>query len=256
MKDLHQIAEALYRAEEDGVPVEPITIAAPGLTVDDAYEIQSINIARRLKEGRVITGKKIGLTSKAMQDALGVDSPDYGILFDSMVAQGGVVPKDAILQPKVEGELAFVLKSDLPKNPTLDDVLQETDYVAPAIEVVGSRIANWKLTLVDTVADNASCGMYVLGDVRIDPRKTDLREIVLQLYKNGKLVNSGKGVDVLGHPANAVVWLANSLEKYGVSLNKGDVILSGALSAAVAAEPGDAFVCNFGEYGRVDVRFE
>lgn len=185
-----------------------------------------------------------------------MDSPDFGILYDSMEIKNNIVKKGEILQPRVEGELAFVLKEDLKDGATLEDVYEATNYVIPALEIVGSRIKDWKLTLIDTVSDNASCGMYLLSDLKMDPKEVDLKEVEMSLYKNGEKINSGKGSAVLDDPANAVLWLARSLGNYGVTLNKGDVILAGALSAAIPAESGDEFACDYGEFGVLQVVFE
>ena len=256
MKRNQEIADKLYEAEKNNEPIEQITKTYEGLSLDDAYDIQLINLDKKLKEGKIITGKKIGLTSKAMQESLGVDSPDFGILYDSMEIKNNIVKKGEILQPRVEGELAFVLKEDLKDGATLEDVYEATNYVIPALEIVGSRIKDWKLTLIDTVSDNASCGMYLLSDVKMDPKEVDLKEVEMSLYKNGEKINSGKGSAVLDDPANAVLWLARSLGNYGVTLNKGDVILAGALSAAIPAESGDEFACDYGEFGVLQVVFE
>ncbi|NLL62987.1 MAG: 2-keto-4-pentenoate hydratase [Ruminococcaceae bacterium] len=251
-----EIAEILYKAEANNKPIEQISKIYDGLTIDDAYEIQLINIDRKVTEGKIITGKKIGLTSKAMQESLGVDIPDFGILCDSMEVKDNVVKKGQILQPRVEGELAFILKEDLKDGATIDDIYQATEYVVPALEIVGSRIKDWKVTILDTISDNASSGMYLLSDTKINPLKTDLKEVELKLYKNGEFINSGKGSAVLGDPVNAVLWLANGLSKYGVALNAGDVILSGALSAAIPALPGDKFLVDYGPLGILEVCFE
>lgn len=251
-----EIAKKLYEADQNNQPIEQITKTYEGLTVDDAYEIQLLNVQKKLDEGNVITGKKIGLTSLAMQKSLGVDTPDFGFLYNSMEVKDGVIKKDDILQPRMEGELAFILKEDLKDNATVQDVLDATDYVVPALEIVGSRIKDWKLTIVDTVADNASCGMYLLSDIKIDPKEVDLKEIEMSLFKNDELINQGKGSAVLGDPANAVLWLANSLGKYGVKLNAGDIILAGALTAAIPAVSGDEFTCDYGEFGKLSVKFE
>lgn len=256
MKRNQEIADKLYEAEKNNEPIEQITKTYEGLSLDDAYDIQLINLDKKLKEGKIITGKKIGLTSKAMQESLGVDSPDFGILYDSMEIKNNIVKKGEILQPRVEGELAFVLKEDLKDGATLEDVYEATNYVIPALEIVGSRIKDWKLTLIDTVSDNASCGMYLLSDLKMDPKEVDLKEVEMSLYKNGEKINSGKGSAVLDDPANAVLWLARSLGNYGVTLNKGDVILAGALSAAIPAESGDEFACDYGEFGVLQVVFE
>lgn len=257
MERLEKIANELYEAEKNNVPVEPISERYEGLDVDDAYSIQLINLNKKLEAGAKVTGKKIGLTSLAMQESIGVDTPDFGILYDTMEIKDGVVKMTDILQPRVEGELAFILKEDLKDNATVEDVYAATDYVVPALEIVGTRIKDWKLTIVDTVADNASCGMYLLPEgLRIDHEEVDLKEIEMSLYKNGELINSGKGSAILGDPAKAVLWLANSLGEYGVTLNKGDIILAGALTAAIPAESGDEFLCDYGKYGKVGVKFE
>lgn len=254
---LQKIADELHVAEKSYSVIEQITQRYDGLTIDNAYAIQGINRDRMLAQGEVITGKKIGLTSIAMQKSLGVDQPDYGFLYESMDISGtGVVPADTVLQPRVEGEFVFKLKKPLSGKVTAEEVLEATEYVVPAIEVVGSRIANWKLTIVDTIADNASCGMYLLGDQKIDPKQVDLRQIHMDLLRNGEVINSGEGSAVLGDPAASVAWLAYCLGQYGATLNAGDLVLSGALSAAVPAAPGDKFVCDFGEYGKVCVDFQ
>ncbi|WP_087973259.1 2-keto-4-pentenoate hydratase [Oceanobacillus rekensis] len=237
--------------------VQPVTVLDPDLSVDEAYQVQLHTINQYVKNGERITGKKIGLTSKAMQEMLGVGEPDYGHLLDQMeIENGGTISSDLVLQPKVEGELAFILKEDLVgPNVTSLDVLKATDAIVPALEIVDSRIKDWKITLADTVADNASSGLYVLGG---RPRKVgdvDLKQIGMALYKNGELLNTGVGAAALGDPAKCVAWLANKLANYGITLKKGEVILSGALSAAVEGKPGDHFYAKFAELGEVHVSF-
>ncbi len=252
-----EIAQKLMEAEATHVPMAQITSEYDGLTIDDAYKIQLINIDSKLESGLIMTGKKIGLTSKAMQNNLGVDQPDFGHLLNDMEVQNNRIEMKDILQPRCEGELAFVLKEDIEgPNATVEDVMNATDYICGAIEVVGSRIKDWKLTIVDTVADNASSGMYVLGETKFKPGEVDLKEVFMKLYKNGEEINSGYGKDVLGDPAFAVAWLANCLHRYGVTLKKGEVVLSGALSVALAAEAGDEFTCEFTDFGTVSVSFE
>lgn len=235
----------------------PLTEIVPGLTVQEAYHVQLATIEKELEKGKRITGKKIGLTSLAMQQSLGVDEPDYGHLLDAMeIKNNGTVPPELVLQPRVEGEIAFILKQEL-KGPkvTAFDVIQATDYIVPAIEIVDSRIKNWKLTLQDTVGDNASSGLYVLGEQQFRLTDMDLRLVGMALYKNGVLQNTGIGAACLDNPINAVVWLANKLAEYDISLNKGEVILSGALSAAIPAEQGDSFEMKFNRMGSVKVSF-
>lgn len=253
-----RLAEHLSSAWEKGIGVEPVTELAPDLSVDEAYQVQLVTIKQAVDSGKVITGKKIGLTSKAMQDSLGVGEPDYGHLLDSMVIEnGGSVPNNKILQAKVEGEIAFVLKEDLVgPNVSSFDVLQATDYIVPALEIVDSRVKDWKITLADTVADNASSGLYVLGDTKTNVTEVDLKQIGMAFYKNDTLVNTGVGAAALGDPAKCVAWLANKLHTYGIALKKGEVILSGALSAAVPGAAGDTFQAKFADIGEVTVSFE
>jgi 2-keto-4-pentenoate hydratase len=186
-----------------------------------------------------------------------VDEPDYGHLLDSMVVENGsAVPKQKVLQPKVEGEIAFILKKDLKgPNVTTLDVLQATDYILPAIEVVDSRVQDWKIKLPDTIADNASSAFYALGGKPVKIEDVDLELLGMVLTKNGKLVNTGVGAAALGNPAQCVAWLANRLADFDISLRAGEVILSGALSAAVDAEEGDTFTARFAHLGEVSVHF-
>jgi 2-keto-4-pentenoate hydratase len=250
-------AKQLLEAEESLVGTTPLTSADPNLTVEEAYEIQLENVERKVVQGQTIVGKKIGLTSKAMQDLLGVDEPDYGHLLDSMVVENGsAVPKQKVLQPKVEGEIAFILKKDLKgPNVTTLDVLRATDYILPAIEVVDSRVQDWKIKLPDTIADNASSAFYALGGKPVKIEDVDLELLGMVLTKNGKLVNTGVGAAALGNPAQCVAWLANRLADFDISLRAGEVILSGALSAAVDAEEGDTFTARFAHLGEVSVHF-
>lgn len=250
-----QLADSLQGALDQALPIAPLTQMHPAITLDDAYDIQLINVQRALTNGKIITGKKIGLTSRAMQDLMGVNEPDYGHLYNTMAIQDAQVLTKTTIQAKVEAEIAFVLKEDLNPGATAEEVLQATDYISPAIEVVDSRIANWKIKLADTVADNASSCCYILGSQKFDPKKWSLPDIHMTLFKNGEEINSGRGTDVLGNPATCVAWLAKKMGQYGVILKKGEVILSGALSAAVDAKKGDSFTANFYEFGEVSVRF-
>jgi 2-keto-4-pentenoate hydratase len=254
------VLEALQRllqAEKNKKSVAPLTDVYPDITIHDAYRVQIKSIDQKVKDGHIVVGKKIGLTSFAMQKLLGVDQPDYGHLLDSMdIPNGGTIPIETLFNPKVEGELAFVLKKDLiGPAVTVEDVLEATEYIVPSIEIVDSRITDWKIKLEDTVADNASCGLFALGCQRFDPNGMDLTKIEMRLYKNGKLMNKGTGADVLGHPATCIAWLANKLAEYEVTLKAGEVILSGALSAAVVAQKGDVFTAEFSQLGKVEVAF-
>jgi 2-keto-4-pentenoate hydratase len=250
-------AEHLKQAVTERQGVSPLTQLNPGLTIEEAYQVQLYGIHKRVEAGERIIGKKIGLTSLAMQQMLGVDQPDYGHLLDSMLVEnGGQISFDQVLQPKVEAEIAFVLKKDLAgPRVTIMDVLKSTDYVIPALEIVDSRVANWNIKLQDTIADNASSGLYVLGGKPYAVEQLDLAQVGVVLYKNGEIMNTGVGAAALGHPATCVAWLANKLSEFGIILKAGEVILSGALSAAVNAESGDSFQARFAHLGQVTVRF-
>ncbi|SDI69640.1 2-keto-4-pentenoate hydratase [Paenibacillus naphthalenovorans] len=252
-----QYAEHLEKAVAERQGVSPLTELDPDLTVEQAYQVQLYGIQKQVDAGQRIVGKKIGLTSLAMQQLLGVDQPDYGHLLDSMAAENGSqITLDRVLQPKVEAEIAFVLKQDLAgPGITVMDVLKATDYIIPALEIVDSRIADWKIKLQDTIADNASSGLYVLGGKPHSVDQIDLAQLGVVLYKNGEIMNTGVGAAALGHPAACVAWLANKLSEFGIVLKAGEVILSGALSAAVNAGPGDSFLARFAHLGEVKVRF-
>jgi 2-keto-4-pentenoate hydratase len=252
-----KLADHLAQAEASGQGVAPLTEVVPNLSVEDAYQVQLETIRRKVNAGQRIVGKKIGLTSLAMQRLLGVNEPDYGHLLDGMVVEnGGEISFSRVLQPRVEAEIAFVLKKDLvgPKVTTLD-VLLATDYVVPALEIVDSRVKDWKIKLADTVGDNASSGLYLLGGRPLKVDEVDLPQVGMVLYHNGVIANTGVGAAALNHPAACVAWLANKLSEFGIALKAGEVILSGALSAAVNAKPGDMFLARFAHLGEVSVRF-
>ncbi len=252
-----KFSEHLAQAEIERRGVLPITELDSNITVEEAYQVQLYTIQKKIEAGQRIVGKKIGLTSLAMQELLGVDQPDYGHLLDGMVVEnGGQISLDRVLQPRVEAEIAFVLKKDLVgPRVTVMDVMQATDFVLPALEIVDSRIADWKIKLQDTIADNASSGLYVLGGKPLCVDQLDLAQVGMVFYKNGEIMNTGVGAAALGHPATCVAWLANKLFEFGINLKAGEVILSGALSAAVNAEPGDLFHARFAHLGEVSVRF-
>jgi 2-keto-4-pentenoate hydratase len=256
--NIQEFSDYLINAEKSGKGVKAITDIAPDISINEAYRIQLATIKKKIEAGQAVVGKKIGLTSVAMQKMLGVNEPDYGHLLDGMaIENGGIVNLQLLLQPKVEAEIAFILKKDLKgPNVTTEDVLNATEYVVPALEIIDSRILDWKIKLADTIADNASSGFYVLGDNRFDVEKVDLPKVKMELYKNGELMNSGEGSAVLGNPAYCVAWLANKISEFGIYLKKGEVILSGALSAAIDVKPGDVFTAYFDPIGSVSVKFE
>jgi 2-oxopent-4-enoate hydratase len=253
---IKKLAFELYEAEKSGKPIPTITDLYP-MTSDEAYQIQIEGMNLRIHDGHTIVGKKIGLTSKAMQNGLGVFEPDYGYIADYMMAyEGDPLPLSQLIAPKVEPELAFVLKEDL-KGPgvTIAQVLQATAGVMPAIEVVDSRVKDWKIKIQDTIADGASIGRIILSGKLTPIENLDLRYLGLVLEKNGEVISTAAGAAVLGHPANAVAWLANKLASYGIPLKKGDVIMSGSFTAACPAVAGDHVSCHFDRIGSVSVRF-
>jgi len=249
------LANELFEAEQNRVQISPITVRE-SIALDDAYAIQLENVRRVVSMGHAISGKKIGLTSEGIQKQLGVNEPDYGHLFATMDCADGKVKTYELIQPKIEGELAFILKADLSGgNVTVQDVRDATDYVQAAFEIVDSRIDNWRIRLEDTVADNASSGRYILGGKKLNIDEVDLPTISMKLYKNGKPVAEGRGSAVLGDPCIAVAWLANRLWGYGVTLKKGEVILSGAFSVAPEAKKGDTFEAEFSSFGEIKATF-
>jgi 2-keto-4-pentenoate hydratase len=249
-------AEQLFNAERNRKAISPLTEADSSITAEDAYHIQLENIKRVLGMGHVISGKKIGLTSEGIQKQLGVHEPDYGHLFAAMECKDGKINTGALLQPKIEGELAFILKADLSGGKvTREDVIANTDYVVAAFEIVDSRVADWKIKLPDTVADNASSGRYVLGSKKLKLSEIEPKDVTMKLYKGDKLIGEGSGAAVLGDPCIAVAWLANRLWDFGVTLKAGEVILSGAFSAAPAAAKGEKFTAEFSSFGKVEAEF-
>lgn len=249
-------AAQLAEAERTKVPIAPLTREHPELTADDAYAIQLANVNRLVEKGARICGKKIGLTSPGMQQLLHVNEPDYGHLFTFMDCICDV-PADELMQPKIEAEIAFILGEDLPnRDVTAEDVLLATAYVCSAFEIVDSRVADWKIKLADTIADNASSGRYVLGSRRVSPIGIDLAAVTMSVEQEGNgVVSEGIGSAVMGDPAKSVAWLANCLRRYGVSLTKGEVVLSGAFAAALPAAKGDFFTATFSALGTVTARF-
>jgi 2-keto-4-pentenoate hydratase len=255
-KRIAAYAEQLFNAERNRKAIPPLTGQDPSLNIDDAYQIQLANVKRVLEMGHRISGKKIGLTSPGIQQQMGVNEPDYGHLFAAMDCKDGRINTDALLQPKIEGEIAFILKADLAGGKvSREDVLAATDYVVGAFEIVDSRVADWKIKLVDTVSDNASSGRYVLGAKRLALSEVDLPAVSMKLFKNGEPAGEGTGAAVLGDPCVAVAWLANRLWAYGVTLKAGEVILSGAFSAAPPAKKGDSFQADFSSFGVVEAQF-
>ena len=233
----------LFAALRERRTVAPLIERQPSLTIDHAYAISLDFLSRRRADGERVVGKKIGVTSKAVQDMLGVRQPDFGFLTDRMLVEGDIdVAATGLIQPRTEAEVAFFLRKGL-KGPgvTAEQVIDATEWIAPCFEIVDSRIENWNISIIDTVADNASCGVYLIGEARADPREFDLPDLHITVTKNGEPLSEGYGRAVQGDPAQAVAWLANTLGAYGVSLDAGDVILSGSLVPLEDAVVGDRF---------------
>lgn len=254
---IQQLGDELFDALQNRSTLAPLSSRHPDITIADAYAIQQHMMARRLAAGERVIGKKIGVTSKAVMNMLGVYQPDFGWLTDGMVYnEGEAIPANTLIQPKAEGEIAFMLKKTL-KGPgiTAADVLAATEGVMACFEIVDSRIQDWKIKIQDTVADNASCGVFVLGDRLVDPRDVDLATCGMVLEKNGEIVATGAGAAALGHPANAVAWLANTLGQHGIALEAGEVVLSGSLGIMVPVVAGDNLRVTIGGIGGCSVRF-
>ena len=250
-------ADQLHAAFRHGRTVPPLIEQDPSLTIDDAYVISLAVLERRVAEGEVVVGKKIGVTSKVVQDMMGVDQPDFGFLSGVMRVEGGIdIATHRLIAPRAEAEIAFFLKSSLlGPGVTEADVLAATDRIAACFEIVDSRIRDWKIGIVDTVADNASCGVFVIGDAHSDPASLDLAGLKATVTKNGEYLFEGLGASVQGSPLAAVAWLANTLGRHGVRLDAGDVILSGSLVPLEDAVRGDEFEMVLDGVGRCVARF-
>lgn len=257
MPDAAKFGERLYAALCDGRTIAPLIADHPELTIEDAYAISLDFLTRRRASGEKVVGKKIGVTSKAVQDMLGVFQPDFGFLTDAMHITGDIDFKQTgMIQPRAEAEIAFLLKDSLTgPGVTAEQVIAATEYIAPCFEIVDSRIDDWNISIVDTVADNASCGVFILGEARADPRDHDLPQLHVSVTKNGALLSEGVGAAVQGNPAEAVAWLANTLGAHSVTLDAGDIILSGSLVPLEPAMPGDVFEMVLDGIGNCIARF-
>lgn len=251
-------AGQLRNAETSGIPIAPISREIGPLNTDLAYEIQNINTQIRINGGARVVGKKIGLTSFEVQKQIGVDQPDYGVLFhDREILNGQSVSYADLLQPKAEVEIAFVLDKTLDKpDMTVVDIIRAIDFALPAIEIAGSRIADWNIKLSDTIADNASASHYILGSTPVDLKGFDNVNCGMQLFRNGTLASEGKGSACLGSPLNAVMWLANRMIEIGNPLRKGELILSGALGRFIDIHPGDHLEASIQGLGKVYLQIE
>ncbi|MEK4230688.1 2-keto-4-pentenoate hydratase [Solibacillus sp. FSL H8-0538] len=253
-----QYAQQLQQAEQMKHPIVPLTVTNPSITVEDAYAIQLLQIEKKQLDGHTIVGKKIGLTSKVMQQMFKVNEPDYGHILSNMVeVDGATISLEHLIQPKLEFEIAFVLKKRLfGTTISPQDVIDATDYIVPALEVIDSRIADWNIKFEDTVADNGSSAMAIIGGTPTKLDSVDLSHIGMNVYRNGELFDSAAAAAVMGNPVNAVAWLANKLGHYNIALEAGEFVLSGALTAAVPIEDGDTFSASFAHLGDVSATFK
>lgn len=251
------LGDELYEALVARRTVPNLRDRVAGISKENAYRIQARMIERRIAAGETVVGKKIGVTSKAVQNMLGVFEPDFGILTSGMVyPDDAEIPAGRLIQPKAEGEIAFVLKRDLiGPGITGADVIAATDHVCACFEIVDSRISDWDIRIEDTIADNASCGVYVLGKDKVDPRDVDLALAGMVAERNGEIIVTGAGAAVQGSPANAVAWLANTLGRLGTPLLAGETILSGALAPMYLFEPGDRLTMRVGGIGACSIAF-
>lgn len=251
------VATTLATAERNRVPVSPLRDTWPDLDVVDAYTVQLLNIADRLRGGATVRGHKVGLSSKAMQEMMGVDEPDYGhLLSDMEIATRATISRGGFCMPRVEVEVAFVLGRTLPGEGCAEaDVLACTDHVTASIELIDSRIDNWDIRIADTIADNASSAGFVLGTTRVDPASIDLTAIEARLFRGGEEVAAGRSDAVLGNPVTAVSWLARKVASFGVTLEAGHVILPGSVHRAIDARAGDDFEAVFTDLGSVQLSF-
>jgi 2-keto-4-pentenoate hydratase len=254
---LTQAAERLTRAQMDRSPCAPVRDLITAADIDLAYAVQRHLTDRRTADGARVLGRKIGLTSVAVQEQLGVDRPDFGVLFDDMdVSSLAEVPSDRLLQPKVEAEIAFVLGADLDSDDIDVEVARASiAYAVAALEIVDSRIAGWDITITDTIADNASSGLFVLGSTRLSLVEFDPADVSMTLYVDDQQVSAGNGTACLGDPLNALVWLARTARAFGESLRAGQVVLSGALGPMAVAPPGSSVRAELSHLGDVSARF-
>lgn len=256
--NIQAAANALYSARESRKPISQISEDYGVTSLEDAYAVAAINNQARVNNGGRIIGKKVGLTSLSVQKQLGVDQPDFGMLFQDMqYLDGDSIPMARLMQPKIEAEVAFVVGKDLNGPvPSYSEFLASLSYALPALEIVDSAIADWKITLADTVADNASCGLFVLGNQPTPIGQVSLADVGLQLDKNGQTESVGSGSACLGHPLRAAYWLACTMAERGEGLKAGEIILSGALGPMVSVQAGDSIHARIGSLGSVSCQMD
>ena len=262
-EDISAAAEALYQAEKNRVQIPPLSLRHTDMDMDDAYAVQKAWVDRKIADGREITGYKIGLTSRAMQMAMNIDTPDFGVLLDDMAfADGASIRAANFTDPRIEAEFAFVLKAPLSgESVSLDDVMAATDYVVPALELIAARSfrvdpdTGYTRNVYDTIADNAANAGYILGGNKVDPGEIDLRWAGAMLFLNGEVEETGLAGGVMGHPAHGIRWVCKRFAPHGISLEPGQVILAGSFTRPVAVGAGDRIVADYGPLGTIEVDF-
>ncbi len=254
---IREVGDALFAAMRAQKTIAPLTETYPAITIADAYQISLHFLEQRLEKGERVIGKKIGVTSAPVMDLLNVRQPDFGFMTDAMRYDGVMPISDLLIQARAEGEIAFLLKDDLVgPGITSDDVIAATASIMPCFEVVDSRIQDWKIKIQDTVADNASCGLFAVNEsAGIDPNSFDLANCEMTVTKNGAVISTGKGSAAMGNPANCVAWLANTLGEYGMTLHAGDIILSGSLVPLEPVSAGDVMIVAVNGMGECRVEF-
>jgi 2-keto-4-pentenoate hydratase len=254
---IQRVADLLWEADRNRAPIAPVReLLGTSTDIDVGYAVQQINHERSLREGRRVSGRKIGVTSKAVQSQVGVDQPDFGTLYtDTEFGDGVDIPATRMIQPRAEGEVALVLGRSLDNAPHgFSEIIRAVEFALPSIEVVDSRIENWQISIVDTVADNASCGMYVVGSRPVPLSAFDIRTVPMSMTVNNVEVSSGIGAACLGNPLHAARWLADVLCERGIPLQAGDVLMTGALGPMQAISTGDEVAVDFGPLGEVTTR--
>jgi len=263
-EEIAAAAEALYDAEKNRVQIAPLTLRHAGMDMDDAYAVQKAWVDRKIADGRSITGYKIGLTSRAMQMAMNIDTPDFGVLLDDMAyADGDTVRAADFTDPRIEAEFAFVLKDPLRgEDVTIDEVMAATDYIVPALELIAARShrvdpeTGYTRNVFDTIADNAANAGYVVGSKRINPGEIDLPWAGAMLYLNGEVEETGLAGGVMGHPAHGIRWVCKRFASYGIGLEPGQIVLAGSFTRPVVVTAGDNILADYGPLGTIEVNFE
>jgi len=261
--DIAAAADALYGAEKNRIQIPPLTLTHTDMTMDDAYAVQKAWVDRKIADGRKVTGYKIGLTSRAMQMAMNIDTPDFGVLLDDMHFENGAkIPAANFTDPRIEVELAFVLKAPLSgEHVTIDDVMAATDYVVPALELIAARSyrvdpdTGYTRTVFDTISDNAANAGYIVGDNKIDPAGIDLPWVGAMLYLNGEIEETGLAGGVMGHPAHGISWVCKRFAPHGIGLEPGQIILAGSFTRPVVVKAGDNILADYGPLGKIEVDF-